>query len=87
MSCNLFGREHEMAKRLIFVCFVVGLVFFAMSGCNNQSGIKVAQGLKAVNSFYVSTVGRMNLILIIQAMFGCPTNISKKAKFGASLTA
>ncbi len=36
-----------MAKRLIFVCFVVGLVFFAMSGCTDQSGIKVAQETKS----------------------------------------
>jgi endoglucanase len=36
-----------MAKNLIFVCFVVGLVFFTISGCNNQSGIKVAQEIES----------------------------------------
>jgi endoglucanase len=47
MNCYLFERKQKMAKRLFFVCFVVGLVFLAMSGCNNQSGIKVAQETKS----------------------------------------
>ena len=36
-----------MAKSLIFICFVVGLVFFSMSGCTNQGGAKMTQETKS----------------------------------------